>query len=38
MIDPDETDVRILRVPQEDGRVTNAELARRVHLSSPLPA
>lgn len=30
---PDETDRRILRVLQTDGRITNAELAKRCHLS-----
>jgi Lrp/AsnC family leucine-responsive transcriptional regulator len=29
----DDTDRRLLRVLQEDGRVTNAELAKRCHLS-----
>lgn len=29
----DETDLRILRVLQEDARITNVELAARVHLS-----
>ena len=29
----DETDRRILRVLQDDGRITNSELATRVHLS-----
>ncbi len=29
----DETDRRILRVLQADGRITNADLARRCHLS-----
>jgi Lrp/AsnC family leucine-responsive transcriptional regulator len=29
----DETDRRILRVVQVDGRITNAELAKRCHLS-----
>ena len=29
----DETDRRILRVAQEDGRITNAELAKRCNLS-----
>ena len=33
MIDIDETDRRILSVLQTDGRITNAELAERIHLS-----
>ncbi len=31
----DETDKRILRLLQQDGRMTNVELARRAHLSPP---
>lgn len=31
---PDSTDLRILRELQEDGRLTNVELARRVNLSA----
>lgn len=31
----DETDIAILRILQEDGRITNVELARRVELSPP---
>ena len=34
MIDLDEIDLRILRVLQQDGGITNVELARRVHLSA----
>src|SRR5689334_19538962 len=31
----DETDVRILRILQEDGRITNADLAKAIELSPP---
>jgi Lrp/AsnC family leucine-responsive transcriptional regulator len=31
----DETDVQILRILQEDGRISNAELAQRVRLAPP---
>lgn len=31
---PDQTDLRILRELQDDGRLTNVELARRVNLSA----
>ncbi len=31
----DETDLAILRLLQEDGRVSNAEVARRIGLSAP---
>ena len=34
MIDLDQIDLRILRVLQQDGGITNVELARRVHLSA----
>lgn len=34
MIDLDDTDRRILRALQENGRMTNAELAKRSHLST----
>lgn len=34
-VDHDEIDVQLLRLLQEDGRMTNAELARRVSLSPP---
>ena len=30
---PDETDLRLLRALQKDGRLSNADLAERVHLS-----
>jgi DNA-binding Lrp family transcriptional regulator len=31
----DELDIAILRILQEDGRITNADLAKRVNLSPP---
>ena len=31
----DETDVRLLAILQSDGRITNADLAKRVGLSPP---
>ena len=31
----DQTDIEILRLLQEDGRITNADLARQVQLSPP---
>ena len=31
----DEVDVEILRVVQQDGRISNADLARRINLSPP---
>jgi Lrp/AsnC family leucine-responsive transcriptional regulator len=31
----DETDIQILRILQEDGRISNAELAQRVRLAPP---
>jgi Lrp/AsnC family leucine-responsive transcriptional regulator len=31
---PDRTEMRMLRLLQENGRLTNAELAKRVHLSA----
>ncbi len=34
-VELDKTDLEILRLMQEDGRITNAELARRVGLSPP---
>ena len=34
----DQTDWRILRELQADGRITNVELARKVGISAPLPA
>lgn len=34
-VDHDEIDVQLLRLLQQDGRMSNAELARRVSLSPP---
>jgi Lrp/AsnC family leucine-responsive transcriptional regulator len=33
--DLDETDITMLRILQEDGRISNAELAQRVRLAAP---